>query len=134
MATTLSLLILSLLGLGVSLYLLSKKLKNEKIVCFLGQDCDTVVKSKYGKTFGIPNEVPGILFYLIVFGGVLLLNLEKETILGLNLVSLLRATAIFASLASLYLLWAQAFKLRMWCEYCIASLLINGFILILVFL
>lgn len=120
---TLFLVILALLGLAISLYLLLKKLKNEKVVCFLGHDCDNVVKSKYGKTFGIFNEVPGLLFYLAVFGGVLL-----------NFISLLRIAAVLAVLASLYLVGIQAFSLKMWCEYCIASALINGLILLLLFL
>ncbi|TSC56008.1 MAG: Uncharacterized protein Greene071421_27 [Parcubacteria group bacterium Greene0714_21] len=129
-----SLFILSFLGLGISAHLLSKKLKNEKIVCFLGQDCDNVVKSKYSKTLGIPNEVPGILFYLVVFGGVLLLSQGKEMIVDLRVISLLRISAVLASLASFYLISIQVFKLKMWCEYCIASAIINGLILILVFL
>jgi uncharacterized membrane protein len=125
---------LASLGLADSLYLLVKKLKNEKIVCFLGQDCDKVVKSKYGKTFGIPNEVPGIFFYVVVFGGALLLSQGREMILGLSVISLLRIAAILAALVSLYLIGVQAFSLKMWCEYCVASALINGLILLILFI
>ena len=131
---TVFLLVLVSLGLAESVYLLIKKLKNEKLVCFIGEDCDKVVKSKYGKTLGIPNEVPGILFYLVVFGGVLLLSQGKEMIFDLRVISLLRIAAVLASLASLYLMGIQVFKLKMWCTYCIASAIINGLILLLLFL
>lgn len=120
---TLFLMVLALLGLADSVYLLLKKLKNEKIICFLGKDCDAVVKSKYGKTLGVPNETLGILFYLVVLGGA-----------PLNFIFLLRIAAVLAALASLYLIGVQAFRLKMWCEYCVASAVINGLILLLLFL
>ena len=128
------LLVLGLLGLGTSLYLLSKKLKNEKIVCFLGQDCDTVVKSKYGSLLGFPNEIMGTLFYLGVMGAILLMAQGREALLGFSILVSVRGAAVLAFLASLYLLYVQAFKLRMWCEYCIASAIINGLILLILFL
>ena len=131
---TLPLLVLALLGLVDSLYLLLKKLKNEKIVCFLGKDCDTVVKSAYGRLLGFPNEALGILFYLGVVGAVILMAQGVEVLFGFSILVFLRSAAVLAFLASLYLLYVQAFKLKMWCEYCIVSAAINTLILLLLFL
>ena len=131
---TASLLVFAFLGLADSLYLLLKKLKNEKIVCFLGKDCDTVVKSAYGRLLGFPNEALGILFYLGVLGAVMLMAQGVEVLFGFSILVFLRSAAVLAFLASLYLLYVQAFKLKMWCEHCIVSAAINTLILLLLFL
>ena len=131
---TVSLLLLAFLGFLDSAYLLIKKLKNEKLVCFIGNDCEKVVKSKYGSLLGFPNEVLGVLFYLGVVGAILLMAQGSAVLLGFSILILVRSAAVLALFGSLYLLYVQAFKLKMWCEYCIASALINGVILILVFL
>lgn len=127
------LIVLALLGLLDSSYLLLKKLKNEKVVCFLGRDCDTVVKSAYGRILGFPNEALGILFYLGVVGAVLLMAQGREVVLGFSIPDLLRSAGALAFLVSLYLVGVQAFLLKMWCAWCLASALINGIILFLLF-
>ena len=55
---------LALIGLILSSYIFWKKKKSEKLVCFIGQDCDTVIHSRYSKLlFGIPNEILGMVYY-----------------------------------------------------------------------
>ena len=124
--------ILALIGLADASYLLYKKLKKEKLVCFFGQDCDKVSKSKYGYFFGIPNEVFGIGFYLFTLGLFVFSLLGVTTILGISLLSLLLFAVVLASLASLYLLFIQAFILKQWCEWCVLSAFVNFLILFLV--
>jgi len=122
---------LALIGLADASYLLYKKLRKEKLVCFLGDDCDRVSKSKYGYFFGIPNELLGIGFYLLALGLFVFSLLGGITILGIPLLSLLLFAAIPASLASLYLLFIQASILKEWCEWCILSAFVNFLILFL---
>ncbi|MCH7828752.1 vitamin K epoxide reductase family protein [Patescibacteria group bacterium] len=124
--------VLALIGLADASYLLYKKLRKEKLVCFFGDDCDKVSKSEYGYMFGIPSEVFGVGFYLFVLALFVLSQLGNTMGLGLPLLSLLLFAAISASLASLYLLFVQAFILKKWCEWCILSALVNFFILFLV--
>lgn len=124
--------ILALIGLADASYLLYKKLRKEKLVCFFGDDCDKVSKSKYGYMFGIPTEVFGIGFYLFVLALFVLSQLGSTMILGVPLFSLLLFAAIPASLASLYLLSIQAFILKGWCEWCSLSALVNFLILFFV--
>ena len=124
--------ILALIGLADASYLVYKKLKKEKLVCFFGQDCDKVSKSKYGYFFGIPNEVFGIGFYLFTLGLFVFSLLGVTTILGISLLSLLLFAVVLASLASLYLLFIQAFILKQWCEWCVLSAFVNFLILFLV--
>ena len=124
--------ILALIGLVNASYLVYKKLKKEKLVCFFGQDCDKVSKSKYGYFFGIPNEVFGIGFYLFTLGLFVFSLLGVTTILGISLLYLLLFAVVLASLASLYLLFIQAFILKQWCEWCVLSAFVNFLILFLV--
>ena len=126
--------ILSLIGLADALYLAYKKLKKEKLVCFFGEDCNKVSKSKYGYFFGIPNEVFGIGFYFFALSLFVLSLLGVITIFEISLLSLLLLAAILASIASLYLLWIQAAVLKTWCEWCILSALVNFLILLVVLL
>lgn len=122
---------LALIGLADASYLLYKKLKKEKLVCFFDKDCDKVTKSKYGYFFGIPNEFFGIGFYLFALGLFVFSLLGTATILGIPLLSLLLFAVIPASLASLYLLVIQAVVLKKWCEWCILSAFVNFLILFL---
>lgn len=116
---------LSVAGLGISLHLLRKKLKKEKLVCFIGEDCDAVIKSKYGSMFGIPNEAIGSTFY----AGMLLIATLSITgmsdIFETTLFPLVALSATFAFLSSVGLTGIQAFILRKWCEFCLATALIN---------
>ena len=126
--------ILSLIGLANASYLLCKKLKKEKLVCFFGEDCNKVSKSKYGYFFGIPNEVFGIGFYLFALSLFVFSLLGVITIFEISLLSLLLLGVIPASIASAYLLWIQAAVLKTWCEWCILSASVNFLILFVVLL
>jgi len=117
--------VLALVGLANAAYLLYKKARHEKLTCFIGHDCDSVTKSKYGYIFGIPNELVGIGFYVLVLILSFLSFLGVASIPGFPWGALLLTLAIPASLVSLYLLGVQASVLKKWCDYCILSVLIN---------
>ena len=124
------LIILSLVGIVDSFYLYYTKTRNKKIVCIIGQDCDAVVKSSHGKTFGIENTLVGILYYaMIIFYGIALIlnrNIFKETIVYYFIV----IASIGSVLFSIYLTAVQAFILKKWCEYCIVSSIVSMLILL----
>ena len=115
------LIILSVIGLAVSFYTCHSKKHDKRMYCPIGQDCDAVVKSKYGKTFGIENTIPGMLYYgLILLYSIMLLanrNIFKENIIYYFIVGISCASVIF----SLYLVYVQKFVLKKWCIYCIIS-------------
>jgi uncharacterized membrane protein len=127
------LLILSIIGFFVSAYILYSKKLNKPLFCPIGENCDYVVRSKYGKTFGIENTIPGIIFYAVIFlyGLVLMLNrnIFKEDIVHYLIVGISIASVLF----SLYLVYVQKFILKKWCIYCLvstaASILILGVLL-----
>ena len=75
------LVILSLIGFAVSFYIYYTKKYDKKLHCVIGENCDAVVKSRYGKTFGIENTVPGMLYFLMIFayGLALFINRVKSS-------------------------------------------------------
>ena len=125
------LIVLSLLGFAVSFYIFYTKMSNKKMHCIIGENCDAVVKSKYGKTFGIENTLPGMLYYVIIFayGLAILLNRNvfKQDIIYYFVVIASIASVLF----SIYLTAVQAFVLKKWCEYCIVSSIASVLILLI---
>src|SRR3989338_7741240 len=106
---------LSVIGFAVSFYIYYSKKYGKPMHCVIGQDCDAVVKSKYGKTFGIENTLPGMLYYVLIFVyGISILinrNIFKVDIFYYPIV----IASIGSVLFSLYLTAVQAFILKKWC-------------------
>lgn len=108
-------------GLGVSVYIFIKKRRQQPLVCFLGQACNVVVRSKYNAlVFGIPNEVIGMVYYsIMVVSAVGLLTGMFTAWPGLTIfiISISALAAIF----SIILVIIQFTLLKLWCEYCLLS-------------
>ena len=128
------LIILSVIGFAASFYIYHSKKYNKTLYCPIGKDCDAVVKSKYGKTFGVENTVPGMLYHVLIFiygiDMILNRNIFKYNIIYYSLV----IASIGSVLFSVYLTAVQAFVLKKWCEYCIVSSIASVLILIILIL
>ena len=121
------LIIAGTIGFLISAYILYSKKTNTPLICPSSQGCNDVVNSKYGKLFGFENTYIGILFYLIVIAyGTADRNIFKEDVVYHSLVG----ASILSVLFSLYLTSVQAFVLKKWCYYCLASTLVSILILI----
>lgn len=114
-------LLLAISGFVVSWYIYYKKKGNKKLVCIIGEDCDKVVRSKYGSLLGVSNEVLGMGYYglVAVLSGIALTG--TGTILSFPLFTFLLIIGGGAALFSIVLLFIQAFILKELCEYCIVS-------------
>jgi uncharacterized membrane protein len=129
-----TLMILSFVGFIVSAYIFYSKKMDRPLYCPIGENCDDVIKSKYGKTFGIENTIPGMMFYAAVFiygfGLLLNRNLFKADIVHYLIVGISFTSVLF----SLYLVYVQKFILKKWCIYCLvstaASILILGVLIL----
>lgn len=112
----------ALIGLFVSGYIFFKKQKHEKLVCFLGDDCNKVINSRYNSLLlGIPNEVMGLGYYTAVLTGVFLLLLGVQQIGPISLLPVFLTGTGISFLFALYLLYVQYIVLKEWCEYCLTS-------------
>jgi len=128
--------ILSLIGFLISIYIFRTKKSNKPFVCPITEGgCEQVVKSKYSKILGIPNEVIGILFYAsIMIVSLLYLFAVIEEIF--SLITFYNAQLIITGISaifSLFLLGIQIFKLKKYCEWCIASTIASVLIFIFSF-
>lgn len=126
--------ILAIVGLLDSWYIFYKKQKKEKLVCFVGRDCNEVVNSKYSRIFNVPNEVLGIIFYLSVLGFAGLVALGTTELFGVSILLAIHVAAFVALLLSIYLTAIQMFVLKTWCEYCLIAVFANFGIFVLAFL
>jgi uncharacterized membrane protein len=117
----------SALGLCVSIYIYIRKSAAKPLMCPRKANCDTVVRSKYAVTFGVPNELIGVGYYALIFtaSAFVVFGLAVTPFLHLVLAFL----AIVAFVTSLYLIYIQGFVLRAWCTWCLLSAFANTLIL-----
>lgn len=127
-----------LINLGLSVWLTYEfYAQNESSVCAINAvfDCLTVAQSEYAVLLGLPVAVWGVLFYSALLIGVLgvvwkvpfhkiLKFLRPNTCLNL-----VRYSAYFGVLFSLYLTYVEAFVINVYCPFCLAQ---QFFILVIV--
>jgi uncharacterized membrane protein len=118
-------LLLSLIGIGVAGYLTWVHYGHLKIICVSGGGgCEKVQASSYAELAGIPVAVLGLAGYIGIFLGTLLLPGELGKLVG-----------AFLSLVgfgfSLYLTWAELFRIHAICQWCASSAVIMTVLLVL---
>jgi uncharacterized membrane protein len=123
--------ILSLIGLGVALYLTYVETQNVAAVCGPVGDCNAVQASPFAKLFGIlPVGLLGAAGYVAILiawfvgrsGEGALSHLAPLAIFGM---------ALFGVLFSVYLTYLELFVIRAVCIWCITSAVIMALILAL---
>ena len=117
--------LLSLAGAYISWYVLQHKLDKKPLVCSINHQCDDVVNSKYGKTFGIENSVLGLIYFLGMATGTGVSMKYTLTLFGISFTTLLLLASIGSAIFSLYLLGVMVFKLKERCDWCIGSTAIS---------
>lgn len=110
--------ILSFIGICETAYLIKKRLAAEKPICPMG-GCEKVLTSKYSKTFGIPNDILGLIFYsaVAVLSVFLFCGFEPVGLWGLALIILVG----IGSLTSLFFTYLQWRVIKSWCLWCLGS-------------
>ena len=118
MNTHLVIILLALAGIVESLYLRYERNRRRPPVCVIGHSCAEVWKSSYSKTFGVSNEIWGIMFYLtiaiiewLIFSG------SKFTMLTLSELIALVVGAVMSS----YFIYLQWRVIKAWCFWCTLS-------------
>ena len=117
--------ILALAGFAVAFYIHWKKATEQPLTCFIGKECNTIVRSKWGSMFGVSNEALGMLYYFFVAVCMPFLFWSADIVFFLPLSVWVLIAATGAVFFSLFLLGVQIFVFRDWCEYCLASAGIN---------
>lgn len=121
--------LLSVLGLLISLYLTYIYTSGQVAICLSGSGCDTVQQSPYAWIMGIPIPTLGAGAYLLLIGlGWLALRMEERqeswllAFFGVSLVGLL---------FSAYLTYVELFVIHAICSWCVISAVIQLLVFIL---
>lgn len=108
--------LLSLLGLGIAGYLTWVHYADVAPICTGVSDCERVQTSSYAELAGVPVAVVGLTGYAAILASVFVRG-EAGRTAGLLLA--------FVGLAfSLYLTWAELFRIHAICQWCVASAIV----------
>jgi len=112
--------ILAFLGFLDATYLTLLHYKNAIPPCTI-HGCEVVLTSKFSTIFGIPIALFGAGFYLSVLALLgIWLQIKKSSIL-----SLLTILTLLGLMVGIFLVFLQAFILNAFCQYCVASEVID---------
>ena len=107
----------ALVGFFASYRIYHAKKKKAPLACPRTSRCDMIIHSTYSKTFGMHNDVLGIIYYALVL--LLSIPLFIYPIVFWWFATLVTIGFLF----SLYLVGVQIFVFRSWCLWCVLSAL-----------
>ncbi|MDP3731164.1 MAG: vitamin K epoxide reductase family protein [bacterium] len=107
-------------GFFLAFYIHRKKTAHRPLVCPLKSNCDAVIHSRYSKFFGIPVELLGMFYYVLVAASYVIFLKFPELMPSVVVFGVLFMTSA-AFVFSLYLTFIQAFVLKQWCTWCLMS-------------
>ncbi len=96
---------------------------NKSLVCPMDHDCAVVTESKWSTTFGVRNELLGLIFYMVA----LLLALSP-LVLSVNpeaVKSILMLATTGGLVFSIFLSAIQVVSIKDYCFYCLISAVIT---------
>jgi uncharacterized membrane protein len=121
--------LLALVGLTDALYLTVQHMTGSSVPCSVTGGCEQVLTSQYAVVAGIPLAALGAAAYFSAF------SLSLLAAFGYHVAArLLRPLAAVMVLVSLWLFYLQAFVLRAFCQFCLASAAITIALAIVLFL
>jgi uncharacterized membrane protein len=118
----LTLIVLSVLGIGVAAYLTYGKLTNTEVLCLTGGGCGTVEASPYSEVGGIPVAAIGLIGYLGILAVLILENVSaffeengSLMVFGMSMVGFIY---------SMYLTYLELGPIGAICSWCVTSAII----------
>jgi uncharacterized membrane protein len=114
--------ILAIAGLVVAGYLTYSDFTLTSTLCAPGGGCDTVRQSQYSQVLGVSVALIGLLGYLGILA-VLILE-QSSPFFARNGPMLVFGLSLIGFLYSAYLTYLEAFAIRAFCPYCVASAII----------
>ncbi len=112
-----------IVGALISAYIYIKKSRHQKLACPRDNPCDTVLHSRFGRTFGIPNEALGMIYFFSV--SVLLYVIIASSVYTTGFLYVLFFLLVLGGLFSIYLVGLQAFVIKSWCAWCLGIAFVN---------
>lgn len=119
--------IASIIGVIVSSFVNENK-RTGRHICPINSksmDCEGVTSSEYNNVFGIPLELMGIFYYLVI-GSMTIISMAMP--LAIEIKTFLFLVSFAAFLISIFLTFVQVFRLKRWCFWCIGSAIMSTII------
>jgi uncharacterized membrane protein/thiol-disulfide isomerase/thioredoxin len=121
--------VLSVLGIGVAIYLTFIETTHQQAICGPIGNCNTVQQSPYAHLFGfLPVGLLGVIGYSAILLAWLVQNFSSQQIHHFASVAIW-AMSWFGILFSIYLTFLEAFVIGSTCVWCISSALLMTLIL-----
>ena len=111
--------VLTVIGLLVSVYMTIYKITSNDSMCIGSQDCSVVNASRYSEINGIPVAVLGVVGYAAILA--VLLFEQKFGFLQQNGTLVFFGLSLTGFLFTLYLIYVEVALIRAYCPFCIAS-------------
>ncbi len=111
--------ILTIIGLLVSIYMTIYKITSNDSMCIGSGDCKTVNASRYAEVYGIPVAVLGVAGYSAIL--VVLLLGKRPGFLQQNGTLLFFGLSLTGFLFTLYLIFVETVLIKAYCPFCITS-------------
>lgn len=121
--------VLSLVGLGDSIYLTVQHITGETLRCTIISGCSEVLSSPYAQVGPVPLAAIGAAAYFTVFSLAILAAFGN----GFT-IPFLKIVLALMFLTTLWLVYLQAFVIRHFCQYCLLSAAVTTILTLLVFL
>jgi uncharacterized membrane protein len=122
-----SMLALTLVGIGVAVYVARGNYTGQMLWCPIIDGCNTVINSPYSRVFGVPMSYFGFIYYLYMFALAARLAFDPFSA-SLRFRAILYAGVGAAS--SIYFMYLQLGFIREVCSYCVISA-VTSFLLLL---
>jgi uncharacterized membrane protein len=111
--------LLTIVGLLVSIYMTIYKITSNDSMCIGSGDCKTVNASRYAEVYGIPVAVLGVAGYSAILA---VLFLERRPgFFQQNGTLLFFGLSLTGFLFTLYLIFVEVALIRAYCPFCITS-------------
>jgi len=111
--------VLTIIGLLVSIYMTIYKITSNDRMCVGSGDCKTVNASRYAEVYGIPVAVLGVVGYSAILA-VLLLQ-PRVDFLQENGTLVFFGLSLVGFLFTLYLIFVEVALIKAYCPFCITS-------------
>ena len=126
-----SIIVLSIIGLGVAAYLTFVETTQSEAVCGPVGDCNTVQQSSYAMLFGvIPIGLLGIIGYVLIISAWIIRHFTTSSSLRKLISIAVWIMAWFGVFFSIYLTFLEPFVIGATCMWCITSSVVMTLILI----
>lgn len=112
---------LAIIGALIATYMAIYKWTNNNTMCLGSGDCAIVNDSAYSEIFGIPVALVGVGGYLAILAVLLLEKYGKNRFFKENGLLAVFVLGVGGFGFTLYLVYVEAFILKAWCPFCVAS-------------